>query len=100
MNSSGLFGGFTLPLQGWKRDGSTSIGGDELYRGRRDVLVRTFSEAEPFEAYGTHWFLKESGVTSTDLAKVQHVDGSWHYYVFADRSELLATQGELYEDDS
>jgi hypothetical protein len=91
--TNGPFRDFTLPTDGWRRDGSTSTGKDMLYRSMRDVLVRRFASSERWEAYGTHFVLKESGVTSAELARVQHVDGSWHYYVFADRRDLLAAHG-------
>jgi hypothetical protein len=84
-----LFPGFQFPIEGWKHDGSVSSGKDMLYRGLKHVLVRTFLEAEQSEAYGTHYFLNEAGVTTVAIQKLRHVDGTYHYYVFADRDEML-----------
>ena len=88
-----LFPDFEFPTQGWKPDGSVSLGKDMLYRSMQHVLVRTFPLADQATAYGTHWALVEAGVFTAQIVKTLLVGGTWVYYVFAERSEILAKTG-------
>jgi hypothetical protein len=87
---------FEFPVNGWRRDGSTSYGKDMLYRSLRHVLVRLFPETDQDLAAATFEVLKNAGVRTATIEKIRHVDGQSFYYVFGERREMLRRSSEAF----
>ena len=85
-----------FPTEGWEFHGSFSYGSAELYRDIPHVVVNRFPESAKALANEAYRFLKDNGVATARIEEDRHVDGSLHYYVFAERAEFLSCRERLF----
>jgi hypothetical protein len=86
---------FKFPSQGWQESGSDSYGTDQLFRSTPHVLVRVFTASEERLASATHVFLQDLDVDTATIDRVEHADGTIHFYVWGEREQMLAKTGCL-----
>jgi hypothetical protein len=88
--------GFDFPTNGWHFAYSDSMGTDMLYHGMR-VVERIFNETEHAAAFNTYEFLKDNGITTAQFQPIKHApDQQPHFYVFAERSQMLEAKERLF----
>jgi hypothetical protein len=81
---------------GWRFGGSYSYGSADLYGDIPHVVVNVFPESARGVANDAFRYLRANGVASAQIEEVVHVDGTTHFYVFAEREEFLSCRARLF----